>query len=130
MIKHLLLLTCMGMVSVTASARSTMDSGKAANAPDKGSELTVVEPAHLETRIEPGDFQSDYRISIQSDQATEMLMQVLDARGRNLGKVERITVQEGETIVRLNLDAYPPGAYLVSLQAPHQRSAVIHSIYR
>ena len=58
------------------------------------------------------------------------LVQLMDQNGKAMPLVRQVVLEKGENEIRLDLTSYPAGAYMISLQAPYQRSSVIHRLYK
>ncbi len=87
-------------------------------------------PASINSRIEQGRSEADVMLIVTCSQPSPMIMQVLDESGRPTNVFRQINLLEGEQEIPVNLTGLKPGGYLISLQAPNQRSAVVHKVYK
>jgi hypothetical protein len=87
-------------------------------------------PASINSRIEQGRSEADLMLIVTCSQPSPMIMQVLDETGRPTTVFRQLNLLEGEQEIPVNLTGLKPGNYLISLQAPNQRSAVVHKVYK
>ena len=87
-------------------------------------------PARLESHLEQGRMDSEFLVVVESDLATPMLVQLLDAQGKALPFVKMVNLDAGSNSIQIDLSNYPTGSYMVSLQATQQRSSVLHKLYK
>jgi hypothetical protein len=87
-------------------------------------------PARLESHLEQGRMNAEFLVVVESDLATPMLVQLLDAQGRALPFVKMVNLEPGSNKIEIDMSNYPAGSYLVSLQATQQRSSVLHKFYK
>lgn len=89
-----------------------------------------ISPARLESHLEQGSMNAEFLVVVESDLATPMLVQLLDAQGRALPFVKMVNLEPGSNKIEIDMSNYPTGSYLVSLQASQQRSSVLHKFYK
>ena len=92
--------------------------------------LAEEKPQIIETRLEPGRMDAEFVLFVNSPEATSMLVQLMDQNGKAMPLVRQVVLEKGENEIRLDLTSYSAGAYMISLQAPYQRSSVIHRLYK
>lgn len=87
-------------------------------------------PAAINSRIEQGRSEADVMLIVTCSQPSPMIMQVFDETGRPTTVFRQLNLIEGEQEIPVVLSGLKPGSYLISLQAPNQRSAVVHKVYK
>ena len=92
--------------------------------------LAEEKPHTIETRLESGRLDAEYVLYVNSSDATSMLVQLMDQNGKAMPLLRQVLLEIGENEIRLDLTIYPAGSYMISLQAPYQRSSVIHRLYK
>lgn len=129
--KHLLLNSFLIVSGLLAAQPMPIDD---ASLLAMASETTQVEeevaPARLESHLEQGRMNAEFLVVVESDLATPMLVQLLDAHGRALPFVKMVNLEPGSNKIEIDMSNYPAGSYLVSLQATQQRSSVLHKFYK
>ncbi len=130
MIKKLLLTFCVIPFGAMAQLSVPDDANLLALKEETPIEVMDEKVHSIETRLESGRMDAEYVLYVNSGEETTMLVQLMDQTGKALPLVRQVNVVEGENQIRLDLTSYPAGAYLISLQAPFQRSSVIHRLYK
>ena len=131
--KHLLLNSFLFVSGVLAAQPMPIDDASLlAMASETTTEVLEekASPARLESRLEQGRMDAEFIVVVESDLATPMLVQLLDAQGRALPFVKMVNLEPGSNNIQLDLSNFPTGSYLVSLQATQQRSSVLHKFYK
>jgi hypothetical protein len=130
MIKKLLIAFCVIPFGTMAQPSQPDDSTLLALQADTHVLIAEEKPHTIETRLELGRMDAEYVLFVNSSEATSMLVQLMDQTGRAMPLVRQVLLEIGENEIRIDLTIYPAGSYMISLQAPHQRSSVIHRLYK
>ena len=130
MIKKLLFTFCVIPFGAMAQLSTPDDANLSALHEETPIEVSDEKLKAIDTRLEIGRMDAEYVLYVNSVEQTTMLVQLMDQSGKALPLVRQVNVEEGENLIRLDLTSYPAGAYMISLQAPFQRSSVIHRLYK
>jgi hypothetical protein len=130
MIKKLLFAFCMIPFGAMAQPSMPDDASLLALHTESSVELKDDKSRSIETRLEMGRMDAEFVLFVNSPETTTMLVQLMDQNGKALPLVRHVVLEEGDNEVRLDLSIYPAGAYMIALQAPNQRSSVIHRLYK